>query len=72
MMKNIGYVKPKKNNDNGFKNFVIAAFVFISVAMRSVAISAQASKNILQRDYEYLVNRYAELYIHSLSTSNQD
>lgn len=54
------------------KNIVIAALLIISTSMASVAISAQASKNILERDYQYLESRYMELYVSMPLVDNQD
>lgn len=54
------------------KNIVIAALIIICTSMASVAISAQASKSILQRDYEFLEGRYTELYLSIPLTENQD
>lgn len=54
------------------KNIVIAALIIICTSMASVAISAQASKSILQRDYEFLEGRYTQLYINGIQADNQD
>lgn len=54
------------------KNIVIAALIIICTSMASVAISAQTSKNILERDYQYLEGRYTELYLSVPLTENQD
>lgn len=54
------------------KNIVIAALIIICTSMASVAISAQASKNILERDYKHLEGRYTELYLNMPLMENQD
>lgn len=54
------------------KNIVIAVLLIISTSMASVAISAQASKNILERDYKHLEGKYTELYLNMPLMENQD
>lgn len=54
------------------KNIVIAALLIISTSMASLAISAQVSKSILQRDYKFLEGRYTQLYINTPMINNQD
>lgn len=54
------------------KNIIIAVLLIISTSMASIIISEQFSKNILQRDYEYLEDRYTELYLNAPMMGNQD
>lgn len=54
------------------KNIIIVMLLMICTSMAFVAITAHTSKNILQRDYEYLEGRYTELYLNSPITNNQD
>ncbi len=54
------------------KNIVITALIIICTSMASIAVSAQTSKNILERNYEYLESRYTELYLSVPLMGNQD
>lgn len=54
------------------KNIVIAALLITSTIMTAATLSVQASKSILQRDYEFLEGRYTQLYINGIQADNQD